>query len=114
MERTIKFYHTMNDRCPVDDFLEDLDDRSLSKVLAVFKLIETQERVPEQYLKKISGYELWEVRVGMGGKAFRFPCFWSKGSLIILTHGFVKKSQKTPGKELRKALAYKADWEGRS
>jgi hypothetical protein len=44
----------------------------------------------------------------------RFLGFWDKGALIILTHGFMKKSQKTPDQEIRKALEYRADREGRS
>ncbi len=114
MTRVIKFYRTASGRCPVEDFLEELDDRTLAKVLAVFKLIETQEMVPVQYFKKLSDYKLWEARIGLGGQTYRFLGFWDKGALIILTHGFEKKSQKTPEKEIKKALGYKADWERRS
>ena len=114
MERVIKFYRTANDSCPVEDFLEELDDRTLAKVLAIFKVIETHEMVPAQYFKKLTDYKLWEARVSLGGQAYRFLGFWDKGALIILTHGFEKKTEKTPEKEIRKALDYKADWERRS
>jgi phage-related protein len=39
--------------------------------------------------------------------------FWDKGALIILTHGFHKKTQKTPRQEIKKALELKADWQRR-
>jgi phage-related protein len=114
MERVIKFYETEGGESPVRSFLRDLDDHTLAKVLAVFKLIESQTMVSSKYFKKFSGYDLWECRVEYGGRIYRFPAFWDKGSLIILTHGFEKKSQKTPEKEIKKALDYKADWQRRT
>lgn len=113
MDRVIRFYRTAGGRCPVEELFSRLDDRTLSKVLAVLKLIETQPMVPVQYLKKLSGHDLWECRVGAGGRIYRFLGFWDEGALIILTHGFEKKSQKTPLQEIRKALDMKADWERR-
>jgi phage-related protein len=90
-----------------------LDDRTLAKILAVFKLVETQHMVPTQYFKKLSGRDLWECRVGLGGRIYRFMGFWETGALIVLTHGFQKKTQKTPLQEINKALNLKADWERR-
>lgn len=49
--------------------------------------------MPTQYFKKLSGYNLWEARMSLSGRACRFLGFWDKGALIILTHGFMKKSQ---------------------
>jgi phage-related protein len=113
MERVIRFYRSPIGRCPVEELFAELDDRTLAKVLAVFKLIETQPMVPAQYFKKLSGCELWECRVGLGGRIFRFLGFWGAGALIILTHGFQKKTQKTPQQEIRRAVELKADWQRR-
>ena len=60
---------------PIEEFLDELDDRTLAKILAVFKLIETQHMVPTQYFKKLSGYDLWERRVGLAGRIYRFLGF---------------------------------------
>lgn len=114
MVRRIEFYRTARDQCPVKDFLNELDDRTLAKVLAVFKLVETQDIVPVQYFKKLSGHDLYECRVGLAGQIYRFLGFWDKGNLIILTHGFEKKTQKTPESEIKKAKDYKADWQRRT
>jgi phage-related protein len=114
MGRIIKFYRNENGRCPVEEFLEDLDDKTLAKVLAIFKVIETQDRIPSQYFSKLSGYDLWECRIGFAGQIYRFLGFWGNGALVILTHGFEKKTQKTPQKEIKKALECKAIWERRS
>jgi len=113
MERSVRFYRTADGRCPVEEFLDEQDDRTLTKILAIFKLVETQRMVPTQYFKKLSDYDLWECRVGLGGRIFRFLGFWEAGALIILTHGFQKKTQKTPRQEINKALSFKADWESR-
>jgi len=64
MSRIIKFYRTEKGRCPVEDFLEELDCRTLAKIVAVFRLIESLDMVPVQYFKKLKDYKLWEVRVG--------------------------------------------------
>jgi phage-related protein len=109
----IQFYHSSDGRCPVEEFLDELDDRTLAKVLAIFKLVETQQMVPMQYFKKLSGHQLWECRVGLGRRIYRFLGFLDRGALIILTHGFAKHTQKTPQTEILKALEYKADWERR-
>jgi len=113
MERAVRFYRTSAGRCPIEEFLDELDDRTLAKILAVFKLVETQHMVPAKYFKKLSGYDLWECRVGLGGRIYRFLGFWDAGALIVLTHGFQKKTQKTPAREINKALSFKAEWERR-
>ena len=96
------------------EFLKTLDDRTLAKVLAVFKLVETQELVPVQYFKKLSGHDLYDCRVGLAGQIYRFLGFWDKGNMVILTHGFEKKTHKTPEQEIKKAEDYKADWQRRT
>jgi len=113
MERVIKYYETESGESPVRDFLRELDDLTLAKVLAVFKLIETQPIVPKKFFMKFSGQDLYECRIEYSGQIYRFLAFWEKGAIVILTHGFEKKTQKTPPKEIKKALDYKADWQRR-
>ena len=83
------------------------------KATWVLKLLQELDTVRSQYFKKLSGRDLWECRVGLGGRIYRFLAFWDAGALIILTHGFEKKTQKTPLQEINKALNLKADWERR-
>jgi len=42
--------------------------------------------------------------------AYRIFCFFERNSVIILTHGFAKKTQKTPQKEIERAEAYRRDY----
>lgn len=50
---------------------------------------------------------MYEIRVQVGNDIFRIFCFFDKGKLIVLANGFQKKTQKTPKKEIVKALKIK-------
>ncbi len=60
-----------------------------------------------ELFKKLEGTNIWEFRTHYNGKAYRLFAFWDKEgeTLIVATHGIVKKSQKTPRKEIAKAEA---------
>ena len=62
---------------------------------------------------KSMGKGLFELRVRQGSDIARAFYFFFCGSKIVVTNGFVKKSQKAPRREIERALAYKADWEKR-
>ena len=110
MKRIIKFYRKSDNKCPVEDFLNSLSDDLLIKITAVFKLVENLQIVPVKFFKKLSGTKLFEIRVEWQSNIYRFPCFFHKNSLVILTHGFQKKKQKTPAKEIEKARKYRDDF----
>ena len=75
-------------------------------------MIEQLEKVPETYLKHVENTDgLYEVRVKQGSDIFRIFCFFDKGKLIVLANGFQKKTQKTPKKEIEKALKIKQEYE---
>ena len=75
------------------------------KIFKVIEIIETYERVSTTYLKAIMGTDgLFEARIKLGSNISRVFCFFDKGKLVILLNGFTKKSQKTPRKEINKAL----------
>ncbi|HXV96890.1 MAG TPA: type II toxin-antitoxin system RelE/ParE family toxin, partial [Anaerolineae bacterium] len=54
--------------------------------------------------------DIWEVRVQFGGDIFRLLGFFAGSSLIILTNGFAKKSQKTPRQEMDLATRRKNEY----
>jgi phage-related protein len=112
--REIIFYKTRNGDCPVEKFLDSLSAKQAKKVTWVLQIVETLEIVPVQYFKKLEGTnDIWEIRVDFGGGAFRLLGFFDKGSLIILTNGFAKKTQKTPAAEISLAEQRKQDYESR-
>ena len=82
------------------------------KISWTIDLLEDHERIPEIYLKHLEGNEgLYEIRVHLGNDEIRIFCFFDKGQLVILANGFYKKSQKTPKKEIEKALKIKKEYE---
>jgi phage-related protein len=87
------------------DFLAGLAQPVKDKIYWTFRLIETIPRVSEKYLKKLEGTDgLFEIRIEYGGDIFRIFCFFDEGKLVILLNGFAKKTQKTPRREIKRAL----------
>ncbi|MEA3495706.1 MAG: type II toxin-antitoxin system RelE/ParE family toxin [Bacteroidota bacterium] len=94
-----------------EDFLVKQPEKVQNKIYKVIEAIETLERVPKNYLKAITGTKgLYEARISLSSNIWRVFCFFDKGKLVILLNGFTKKTQKTPKKELNKALRLMADY----
>ncbi len=75
-------------------------------------LIEQMEQIPKEYFKHIEGTDgLYEIRVQQGNDIFRIFSFFDEGKLIVVANGFQKKSQKTPKKEIERALKIKKEYE---
>jgi phage-related protein len=110
VNRTVIFYRTVDSKCPVQEFIDSLPGKVAQKIVWVLKLLEDLEIVPSSYFKKLVGTEeIWECRIQFGSNTYRIFCFFIDSS-VILTHGFVKKSQKTPAGEIERAEAYRRDF----
>ena len=106
-QRKIIFYKTY-----FEDFFVRQKQKVKDKIIWTFDLIEELPRVPEMYLKHLEGTDgLFEIRVQQGSDIFRIFCFFDAGQLIVLANAFQKKTQKTPGKEIEKALKIKKEYE---
>ncbi len=111
MSKTVIFYKTADGRCPVHDFLDSLQSKVAQKVTWVLNLLEDLDIVPSSYFKKLVGSEeIWECRIQFGSNAYRIFCFFVDNSVVVLTHGFIKKSQKTPKSEIERAESYRRDF----
>lgn len=87
------------------DFKRTLSRETLCKIYQVFLLIMTEEIIPAKYFRAIKGVKgLYKIRIGESGNIYRIFCYFDEGNLIILFNGFQKKTQKTPGKEIEKAV----------
>lgn len=94
------------------DFYVKQKQKVKDKILWTFRLIETIEQVPEDYLKHLSGTDgLYEIRVQQGSDIYRIFCFFDEGKLVVLANGFQKKTQKTPKSEIDKAIKIKSEYE---
>jgi len=98
------------------EFLENLDNKSREKIY--YNIKKAQFVNDNELFKKLNDL-IWEFRTLYNGKAYRLFSFWDKSSgketLVVATHGILKKTQKTPTKEIKKAeeirklhLEYKA------
>lgn len=109
--RKIVFYKTSKGNDPVKNFLNSLTDKQAKKVTWVLRLVRDLDFVPIEYLKKlVNTKDIWEIRIKSGNNIFRILCFFDKGNLIILTNGFVKKTQKTPAREIELAEKRKQEY----
>ena len=61
----------------------------------------------KELFKKIENSEIWEFRTLYNGIAYRLFAFWDTDmkTLVVATHGIIKKTQKTPKKEIARAEA---------
>jgi phage-related protein len=82
-----------------------------NKILWTFKIIEEVDKVPEVYLKHLKNTSgIYEIRVQFGSNIFRIFCFFDLDNLIVVGHGFQKKSQKTPKNEIERAEKIKIEY----
>jgi phage-related protein len=111
MIRDVKFYKTADGSCPVLEFIDSLSGKAARKVTWTLSLLEELESLPSTYFKKLVNTDgIWEVRVSAGSDIYRIFCFFAGNSVVILTHGLVKKTQKTPPSEIDRAEAYKREY----
>ena len=75
------------------------------------KLIEDLDRIPEVYFKHLENtVGLYEIRVQSGTNIFRIFCFFDNNNIVVVGHGFQKKTQKTPPKEIERAEQIKIEY----
>ena len=85
-------------------FLDSLPDKAKKKVAYNINRISNGEKDSELF-KKLGDTEIWEFRTLFNGVKYRLFAFWDteQEAIIIATHGIIKKTQKTPKKEIEKA-----------
>jgi len=90
----------------VDEFLSTLDSKTIKKVLYNIDLAEHTN--DPKLLKKIQN-DIWEFRTLYAGLQIRLLAFWdrsdNKRTLVVATHGFLKKVDKVPAKEILRAVS---------
>lgn len=88
-----------------NEFLSRLDVKTSIKIKQ--NIHKASMCLDPELLKKLTG-DIWEFRTLYNGKQYRMLAFWDKRSdtdtLVIATHGFIKKVSKVPQKEIDKAI----------
>lgn len=93
------------------DFYNNLDINIKHKIQYVFELIEQVDQVPKKFLAPLIGYRgLYEIRIEYQSNIYRIFCCFDKARLVVLFNGFQKKSQKTPKKEIERAIRLKNEY----
>ena len=92
------------------DFLNELDDKAKSKIMS--DIDKSKYVINSDLFKKLKGSDIWEFRTLYGGINYRIFAFWDteNETLVVATHGIIKKRQKTPPKEIAKAEAIRTEY----
>ncbi len=107
---TVEFYETAAGERPAEEFLDSLDVKMRGKLVMTLKVLQEQgNRLREPYSKHLED-GIFEVRGKVGSDISRVLYFFYYGGRIILTNGFIKKTQKTPRNELEKAELCRKDF----
>ena len=85
-------------------FVSSLPEKAQKKITYNLLKVEGGE-INKELFKKLENSEIWEFRTLFNGICYRLFAFWDTDTqaLVIATHGIVKKTQKTPKKEIEKA-----------
>ena len=97
--RTIKLFKNY-----FKDFYVAQTQTVRNKINFVLKLVETQRIIPSKFFRIIEGSDgIYEIRVEIESNIYRIFCCLDGGAVVVLFHGFQKKTKKTPLKEIKRA-----------
>ena len=106
----VEFYETPNGEQPAKEFLLSIDKKMRAKMADMISILQDNGyELREPYSKYISE-GIFELRAKVGSDITRVLYFFYVDRKIILTNGFIKKTQKTPSKEIERAKKYRADY----
>lgn len=90
-------------------YLESLPEKVQDKI--AYNISKSRYFMDKELFKKIND-DIWEFRTRYQGMTYRLLAFWDNeaGRLVVATHGFVKKTQKTPENEISRAEALRKDY----
>lgn len=93
------------------EFLSSLPEKAQRKITYNLLKVEGGE-IDKELFKKLENSEIWELRTLFNGVCYRLFAFWDteREALVVATHGIMKKTQKTPKKEIKKAEAMRKEY----
>ena len=92
------------------NFIQALPEKARDKI--GYNISKSIYFIDSELFKKLDGTNIWEFRTLYNGISYRLLAFWDteEETLVVATHGFVKKTDKTPLKEIRKAEAIRKEF----
>lgn len=110
---TVEFYETEDGDKPLIRFMDSIDGKLAAKLgLCIRLLMDGGPNLRAPYSKYLAE-GIFELRAKQSTNIARALYFFAPGRLAVITHGFVKKQDKTPVAELDRAVRYRHDWERR-
>ena len=96
---------------PAIEFINSLPEKAKKKVAYNINRVSNGE-MDNELFKKLGDTDIWEFRTLFNGVKYRLLSFWDteQNSIVVATHGFIKKSQKTPQKEIERAKALRIEY----
>ena len=86
------------------NFYKKQDFKTQEKIEYVFDLVRYEKHVPKKFFKYLESTDrIYEIRIITAFRSIRILCFFDEGQLVVLTNCFLKKTQKTPKKEIKLA-----------
>ena len=111
---TVEFYEDADGDKPVEEFLLSLDVKMRAKLLGILEILQEKGNLLREPYSKDLEDGIFEIRGKVGTDISRVLYFFFYDRKIILTNGFIKKSQKTPKKEIQMAKNRRHDYIERS
>lgn len=106
----IKFYKDPTGRVPVREFLDSLDIKMRQKMLRSIQALQDMGISLRMPLSESLEDGIFELRAKVGTNISRVMYFFVIGNRAVLTHGFIKKTQKTPPREIERAKNIRDDY----
>ena len=112
-EFEIILYEKPDGTIPVQEFIDSLDKKMRVKVIGTVDLLRKNGyNLREPYSKYLDDGIL-ELRIKLGSDISRVLYFFIVDQKVVLTNGFIKKTNKTPTEEIKRAKMYREDYLGR-
>lgn len=109
----VVFFEKENGDVPAEDFIKSLDIKMSAKIYRLLMMIsENGPELREPYSKHLDD-GIFELRAKAGSNITRVLYFFFVGRRIVITNGFIKKTQKIPQAEIEKAKAYRESYKRR-
>ena len=109
----VEYFEKEAGTCPAEEFILSQDIKMRAKLFRLLELLEEKGNTLREPYSKSLNDGIFEIRAKQGSDITRVLYFFYVGNKIILTNGFVKKSQKTPLSEIALAKKYRAEYERR-
>lgn len=103
----VLFFEDSNGKEFISSFLEELSEKNRARVFREIDLLENNGPALKEPHTKYLKNGIFELRISIKESYVRIFYFYDKEKIIILTHGFMKKTKKTPVKEIKRALKYR-------